>query len=650
MAVPSPYSAVKKNLDKIIADPSTPLDVPAIDKLKLEITENTDRTVAASLITQISQILPILREDPTPLTTLGIKSTAFLTFSDIQAIDPPVNLVAGIKAPSPPINLLALSLLGKASGSPGDAAVVAGNSDLVVSLVELWLSTSTTEVAQAAFDVLWSLLEVDHTGSLKTESDGNGTQETARGQGLMWRRIFTDKDVYGYLFSTCSLVDAGVPGQLSKREKTVAQGRLMDFVVKAGALRWDAITSSHIPEIESKYQSSNLLHFVACRMVDTGDVLMHMTQLNFFRELLQIDAPGLGIPNRSHSSSPFSSRALDFLMEQNLHQMILDYYLDASKLDSVDAMFLSNPIMAYVSQYAQLYPNHLLQSPRELLERLLTRIYRALSIPSVQWAHGTVPTGDLTVLSSLPRVLLVDASRRALSPLQAVPSNPANKDCLNALARIFHGPPKSENSSSLNVVSGAPTDAQKEAVAARILYFIYLNDHANFWQHIVTAADIVAMQDVALSAIALIKAVITANWKTLSTEEAQNVPADAPFKLPSEDELNRLSSSTSGVLPTSGSWAVLAPPALTTVLPYLFKPPQSYANFVGGGAGDTESAIWRIASAKYDVLVALRDALRGAAVQVEGFADIVRTLEQRVREGPFPPAAQAGSRVDVLGM
>jgi hypothetical protein len=645
MAIPPSYTAVKQNLDDIIADPSTPLDVPTIEKLKFEITEDTDRTVPATLLTQISQILPIVREDPSPLTTLGTKSTEFLTFSDIQSIDPSIDFVAGIKAPSPPVNLLALSLLGKASRSPGDAAIVAGNSDLVASLVDLWLSTSTTEVAQAAFDVLWSLLEVDHAGSLKTESDGTGT-EPVGGQGLMWRRVFTDKNVYGLLYATCSLFEAGRHGQLSKREKTVAQGRLMDFVAKAGPLRWDAITNSHIPEIESKYQSNNLLHFVSCRMVDTGDVLMHMTQLNFFRELLQIEAPGLQVSSQPHSASPFSSRALDFLIGQDLHEMILGYYLDTSKLDSVDATFLSSPIMAYVSQYAQLYPNHLLQSPRDLLDRILARIHRSLAIPSAQWAHGTVPTGDLTVLASLPRVMLVEASRRSLNPLQAVPSNPANKDCLNTLAQIFHGPPKTENT----VLSDAPTDSKKEAVAARILYFTYLNNHASFWQNIVTTADIVAMPDVALSAIALIRAVITANWKVLTAEEARDIPGGPPFKLPAEDELNRVAFSTSGVLPTSGSWAVLAPPALTTVLPYLFKPPQSYANFVGGGARDPESAVWRIATAKYDVLVALHDALKESSAQAEDFADIVRTLGQRVREGPWGPATQVGSRVDAIEM
>lgn len=641
MSTPSSYTGVKKNLDDVLADPSISLDIPAIERLKLEITENTDPVVPASILTQISKLLPVIQEDPTPLTTLGIKSTVFLTFSDLQSVDPSVDFVAGIKAPSAPINLLALSLLGKASRAPGDAAIIAGNPDLVASLVELWLSTSTAEVAQAAFEVLWSLLEVDHVGS---NTDVDGAERIPGGQGLLWRRVFTDKDVYRLLYSTCSLIDAGTPGQLSKREKSVSQGRLMDFVIRAGSLNWDAIAASRVPDIEAKYQCNSLLHFVACRMVDTSDVLMHMTVLNFFRELLQIEAPGLDIRTTSQSTSTFSSRALDFLTDNNLHQAVLGYYLDSSKLDSVDVTFLSSPIMAYVSQYAQSYPNHLLRSPRELLDRILAQIYQACRIPSAQWAHGTVPTGDLMVLASLPRVLLVDASKRSLNPLQAVPANPANKDCLDTLARIFHGPPKSSSTQ----ISEAPTDAHKEAVAARILYFTYLNDHARFWQNIVAAADIVAMVDVALSAITLIRAVITANWKTLTPDEAGQTSTASSFPLPSEDELNRRSSSGAGVLPTSGSWAILTPPALTTVLPYLFKPPQTYNNFVAGGAADTGSAVWRLASSKYDALTSLYDALKGSSAHVEGFDDITRTLGQRVREGPWGPATQVGSRVDAL--
>ena len=148
------------------------------------------------------------------------------------------DFVAGFKAPSPPINLLALSLLEKAGQAPSDAAIVAGDSELVASLVELWLSTSSTEVAQAALDTIWALLDIDNESPRE-----NGGDEKVGGQGLVWRRMFTDKDVYGTLLSICSLSDNG-PGNLPKRDKTVAQGRLMGLLVRAGRLRWDIISTS----------------------------------------------------------------------------------------------------------------------------------------------------------------------------------------------------------------------------------------------------------------------------------------------------------------------------------------------------------------------------------------------------------------------
>ncbi|GAD91918.1 hypothetical protein ANI_1_86154 [Paecilomyces variotii No. 5] len=652
MVIPPTYSSVLSHLDQVLNDTSVPLDVPAIEKLKVEFTEDTDREVPATLLTRISQLLPLLQEDPTPLTTLGTKAAEYLSFSDVRSIDPPVNLIAGIKAPSPPVNLLALSLLGKAGRTPSDAAIIAGNSELVSSVVELWLSTSTTAVSQAAFDVLWSLLEVDHASQLEDGDQHSKRDEAAAGQGLMWRRVFGDKDVYGLFFSICGLVDALIPGQLTKQERTVAQGRLMDFIVKAASLRWDAVSESHIPDIESKYESSSLLHFAACRMVDTGDVLMHMTLLNFYRELLQIGAPGLEARNYLRSASTVSSPALDFLEAQGLHSTLLGYYLsDGSQLEITDLLYLSSPIMAYVARYAQMYPNHLLQNSQETLDKILEKINRSFAISSAQWAHGAVPTGDLIILSCLPRVMLVEAGRRSLNPLLELPTNPPNRECYEALARIFQGPPKPQQlqSGDLSSPTATPTNWQKEAAAARVLYFTYLNSHANMWTDITTAADIVAMPDVALAALSLTKAVITANWEPLS-KEADTDSAVSHFRLPTEDEFGRLSPSSQGILPLTGCWAVLAPPALTSVLPYLFKPPPSYANFVGGGRGDTESAVWRIATAKYDVLVSLHGALKENRGQMEGFDDILRTLAQRVAQGPWGPTSQAGSRVDALEM
>ncbi|KAJ5663372.1 hypothetical protein N7507_004103 [Penicillium longicatenatum] len=650
MAIPSTFDAVKAHLADVQADPSTSLDISLIERLKLQLVESTDPTVPATLLSQISALLPILQEDPTPLTTLATKATGYFSFTDLRSIDPPIDLVAGFKAPSPPINLLALSLLAKAGLAPGDAAIVAGDSGLVSSLVGLWLSTSSTGVAQAALDTLWALLEVDLANHLENGEREFASEEGHTGQGLMWRRIFTDKDVYSLFFGLCSL-QSGAPGELSKRERTIAQGRLMGFLVKAGSLRWDIISKPQVAEVETQYQSTSLLHFAACQMVDVSDVLMHMTLLSFYRELLEIDAPGLVARRYVQSASTFSSPALDFLVAEKLHSKVLEYYLDDSKLDPVDLIYLPGPIMAYVTRYAESYPNHLLQNPPTLLDGIISRINRALAIPSVQWAHGEVPTGYLAILASLPRVLLIEAGKHGVNPILAIPTSPTNGEALDVLGKIFRGPVHTAVSDSmdLNTSGQTPTDWQHEAAAARMLYFLYLNEHPNFWSDIVAAADILVMKDVALSAISFMRAIVSANWQPLPP--ASHVSGSSSrFQLPSEESLGQLSPASNGLLPLSGPWAILTPPALTTLLPYLFKPPRSYGEFVGGGAGDSQNAVWKVATAKHDVLVALYRALQETGGQMEGFEDILRTLRQRVNEGPSGPVQQSSAQVETVNL
>ncbi|KAE8383251.1 hypothetical protein BDV26DRAFT_251964 [Aspergillus bertholletiae] len=645
MAVPSMYDEVKLHLQQVQRDPSIRLDIPIIDKLKLQLTESTDSSVPATLLPLISQLLPVLQEDPTPITTLAIKATAYTSFTDLRSIDPPIDFITGFRAPSPPINLLALALLSRAGEAPSDAAIVAGDSELVASLVELWLSTSSTAVAQAAFDALWALLEVDLTSPLE---NGEGTNE---GQGLVWRRVFTDRDVYGRFFSLCSLTENG-PGSLGKRDKTIAQGRLMGFLTKAGNLRWDIISSSQIPDIETRYNSDSLLHFAACEMVERTDVLMHMTLLNFFHDLLEIQAPGLTARSFVQAASTFSSPALDFLILHNLHSSLLSYYLDESKLDPVDLNYLCGPIMAYVAQYAELYPNHFLQNPKHLLDRILSRISASVTISSAQWAHGPVPSGQLNVLSCIPRVLLVDATKQGLNPVLALPTSPPNKEALDTLSKILHGPSKLylADTMELNASGQTATDWPKEAAAARILYFMYLNQHSTFWTDIVAAADILAMKDVSLAAISFMRAIITANWEKVSGEIVSSIPHTSRYQLPSEEGLGSLSPASQGVLPSSGAWAALTPPALTVLLPYLFKAPRSYAEFVGGGAGDSQNAVWKVATAKHEVLMALHYHLKETGGDMAGFEDIMRTLQQRVNEGPWGPVTQNGSRVETVGL
>jgi hypothetical protein len=201
----------------------------------------------------------------------------------------------------------------------------------------------------------------------------------------------------------------------------------------------------------------------------------------------------------------------------------------------------------------------------------------------------------------------------------------------------------------LNTSGQTPTDWQHEAAAARMLYFMYLNHNPGFWTDVVAAADILVMKDVALSAIAFMNAIVLANWQPLPPASLVTNQSSR-FQLPSEEGLGQLSPATSGLLPLSGPWAVLTPPALTTLLPYLFKPPRSYAEFVGGGAGDSQNAVWKVATAKHEVLVALYNRLQESGGQMEGFEDILRTLRQRVSEGPVGPLQSATAQVTAVGL
>jgi hypothetical protein len=82
MSIPSTFDAVKLHLAQVQENPSTALDVALIEKLQLQLIESTDALVPATLLSQISALLPVLQEEPAPLTTLGIKATTFSPISN----------------------------------------------------------------------------------------------------------------------------------------------------------------------------------------------------------------------------------------------------------------------------------------------------------------------------------------------------------------------------------------------------------------------------------------------------------------------------------------------------------------------------------------------------------------------------------------
>jgi hypothetical protein len=116
-------------------------------------------------------------------------------------------------------NRLMLNLLEKTTGKPADAAHVASMLDTMLALVRLWLCTANTGIASQASKLLLDLLRRD----LETKPAVDSHLPEG-GQGLVWKRIFGDKNVYSTIFDAVSSKgDSSL--KLSKSQRTLAQVR-----------------------------------------------------------------------------------------------------------------------------------------------------------------------------------------------------------------------------------------------------------------------------------------------------------------------------------------------------------------------------------------------------------------------------------------
>lgn len=164
---------------------------------------------------------------------------------------------------------------------------------VVRALVNLWLCGSDMAVSDVAADLLVSLLEIDQESKVvAVHGVGDDADHSSKGQGLMWRRVFGDRDVYSLLFSIPSLKSMN-GSTLGKHEKTIAQARLMAIIPRIGLLDWSYVLRSHDADIEREHGSNpeneGLLDFVALYMLDyKNDVLIHINMLQFFSDLLCI--------------------------------------------------------------------------------------------------------------------------------------------------------------------------------------------------------------------------------------------------------------------------------------------------------------------------------------------------------------------------
>jgi hypothetical protein len=608
------------------------IDVRLFDEAELILPEYINKEETLLLVQQLSALLQDIQQTPTPAVNLLIRLLNPFAFSDVLAFDPPVNfavgLDVGLDAPEGvmlPFNRLMLALLEKAASSSADAATVAAKPEVVQALVKLWLCSADTGVATTASKLLIELLRVD-----REVFDHPDQHIPSGGQGLVWKRIFGDRNVYGTFFEACGTGPQAL--KLSRNQRSLAQARLLEWLPAVARMDWSTVSKSHHTAVEAASgleQGAGLLDFAALHMVDFGDdVLMYRCLIDFYADLL-----GVILDKETPATTVETSSALDYLIFRGLHDRTAKIYLQArQELDVMESMFLYGPSANYIATYASLYPIHFQAST--MPKQVNTRLMDAVTMSSSKWAHAESPKHDLHLLASLPRATLLPTAEGpaawATSPLSLLPTKVTNPDVLNTLATIFHGPPRKVITFPVTspMTNEITPQEELEAAAARALYMNYLANNSRLWSDIVSHADTVALKELALSALNCLRAVVTANW---STKPSLALP------------------SSSMATPPSGHLAILSPPALEYTLPYLIKPAQTFANLVGG-RGDSESSAYKVATAKWDSLKALHSAL---VTQVElepgqGYEDILATLSKRLAEGPMSKEGEIGGRIDTV--
>lgn len=583
--------------------------------------EAIDDSNRSLLLNQLSELLPTLQQDPTPLTELIERLVApeAFAFADVLKIQPSPDFALGLGSLSPAINKLTLTLLAKATQELANVNYVAGRQEIVESLVEKWLEAEDTGVAHKAGQVLMGLLLWGRRAKETTPVD------PAMDQNLMWRRVFQDRDIYQAMFSRCNLQEEN---GYSTRHKTVAQGRLLDFLL---AVRTSPVRTSQIADVEIQYgvKDGGLLEYALLHMIDyKNDDLMLSTLINFCINYIRTD------PKQNDQDS---SASLDRLKKHGLHEQCLSYFLEQPQ---TAASWVLSDSANYISTYCSSHRSDLLSDPtlpNDLLVILRTHISNT---PSEAWTSSRIPHTDLLILSHLPQSLLLSTGLHGeSSPLTLLPPIETQPTIITTLARILS--------------ASSPHTHTDDKAAARALYYLYLKEYPSLWPRIIKAADTVALLDPSVAANHFIKSIINANWAPLSSIATTRSKSN-PFPLPPESWLRNHYHSTS--LPSTGVEAIMmsSSPGSSggniseVILPYIMKAAQTFGNAVGGGRGDVESAAWKVAVAKYEVLEAF---LAGVKRLDDGSAEMremITAVNKRVAEGPMGGSTDVGGMVGTM--
>ncbi|KAF2033617.1 hypothetical protein EK21DRAFT_86105 [Setomelanomma holmii] len=619
MATPAAVlTELSAHLQKIEADPTTVPNTELLEKSELFTStpeyRNETWKETQPLFLQIASLLPKLQQDPSPLTHFIIKLAEPYRFEDIKDVE----FETGLDLQAVPFHGLILTLLCKATANSVDAQALATRPTVMSSIVRLWLCTSDAGIATQAQDLLTSLLQVS-----KNEPALVSQQDAAHshGTGPVWRRLFGDRDIASLYYHYTSLKQLSSPPLplLNKRDKTIAQARLLSWIPRVGKLDWNALVSSHDIAVEREVglqEDQGLLHYAALKMVDTeDDMLMHLTQINFFSVLITT------VNAKPHLTHYDSSLSLDFVKNEGIHKGIIDFHISESP--SIEQSFLGSRLAHYISEYASTYPENFEKS--EEMPAIRNFVHRNIR---------KCEPSTLSIIAAMPRSTLIPRRATSLAWDECVildmPITRTNQDALRTLATIFHGPPKEELTfPKVETVGTDPKRTQIEAVFARLLTALVYAQKPTMFADILTHMETIAMKENALAALTLVRALITSTWSS------DPLPDIIP---PNDPTFLRLIT-----FPKSGLDLILDPSLSGGVLPSLLKPATSFSNLVGG-FGDAENAAYQVAVAKFEVLKALGRRLE----EVGGRLDVLGMVRRRVGEGVWGIGGGVGSRIGTL--
>lgn len=591
------------------------------------ISPSLDYQTRLQVVSKCVSIVPKLLaagQDPSPLAELIgdlTEDDSLFTFDDVLLLQ--IDLAQALGGDLPVISNLVLSLLRKAAKERKSVYHVASHPEVIGALMRAWLTTADVKTADVAEGVLMDLL-----GFENPELGRKSIHETS---GLMWRRIFEDKDIYSLFYTFCSRSTIGEPGQPNERAKTIAQGRLLSFLVKMS--HCPQIWRPHHPTVEAKFgikEGGGLVEFAFVHMVDyPSDMLSSLLLLDSMCQLISLydgdDVASISAGSIKHE--PHSSAALDLFIFHGLHDRILIQFLEGRKSDD----YLYSGCSAYVAAYASHYHTHFVESERNTDARILDYLSDAFR----QTSDNVLSQQDSLrcesmVLQNIPRTALLHPSIRddILAALRIWPPNP---HVLTALATIF-----GSQTSYDGAIDKKPQKLVKADVSsARASYFLYAGRYPTLWDDIIAVAKATALGVSTTAALKIVRSVIEANWEPLQESSSRPVNKADLFVLPSEKELERARPTYRGPRPMTGIEAIHSTNAWQKIASFLLDPAPS------GQILDKS-----VAQEKYDTLKAYDQALHswvdGRGGRFDGMEDLFQRLAERLRGGIYGVVSRSG--------